>query len=62
VSTSTIGLFAGLLIAIAAAAGGFPGFLLALVLGAVGLVAGRLLSGGGGSKALDDLLSRRNRG
>jgi uncharacterized membrane protein len=62
VSTSTIGLFAGLLIAIAAAAGGFPGFLLALVLGAVGLVVGRFLSDGSGTKALDDLLSRRNRG
>ncbi|WP_405059539.1 DUF2273 domain-containing protein [Kribbella sp. NBC_01505] len=61
-STSTIGLFAGLLIAIAAAAGGFPGFLLALVLGAAGFAVGHFLSGGGGSKALDDLLSRRNRG
>ncbi|GAA0582015.1 hypothetical protein HPO96_08360 [Kribbella sandramycini] len=61
-STSTIGLFAGLLIAIAAAAGGFPGFLLALVLGAVGFVVGRFLSDGTTSKALDDLLSRRNRG
>ncbi len=61
-STSTIGLFAGLLIAIAAAAGGFAGFLLALVLGAVGLVVGHFLSGGGGSKALDDLLNRRTRG
>ncbi len=60
-STSTIGLFAGLLIAIAAAAGGFPGFLLALVLGAAGFAIGHFLSGGG-SKALDDLLTRRNRG
>jgi uncharacterized membrane protein len=60
VNASTIGLFAGLLIAIAAAAGGFAGFLLALVLGAVGFVAGRYLSDG--SKGLDDLLSRRGRG
>lgn len=59
-STSTIGLFAGLLIAIAAAAGGFPGFLLALVLGAVGLAVGRFLSHG--TKGLDDLISRRGRG
>lgn len=59
-NASTIGLFAGLLIAIAAAAGGFAGFLLALVLGAVGFVAGRYLSDG--SKGLDDLLSRRGRG
>ncbi|GAB3823271.1 hypothetical protein [Kribbella italica] len=59
-NASTIGLFAGLLIAIAAAAGGFAGFLLALVLGAAGFVAGRFLSDG--SKGLDDLLSRRGRG
>ncbi|WP_427893368.1 hypothetical protein ACQHIV_10880 [Kribbella sp. GL6] len=59
-STSTIGLFAGLLIAIAAAAGGFPGFLLALVLGTVGLVVGRFLSDG--TKGIDDLISRRGRG
>ncbi len=59
-NASIIGLFAGLLIAIAAAAGGFAGFLLALVLGAVGFVAGRFLTDG--SKGLDDLLSRRGRG
>ncbi|WP_405059581.1 DUF2273 domain-containing protein [Kribbella sp. NBC_01505] len=59
-NTSTIGLFAGLLIAIAAAAGGFGGFLLALVLGVIGLVVGRYLSEG--SKGLDDLISRRGRG
>ncbi|TWD82522.1 hypothetical protein FB561_3655 [Kribbella amoyensis] len=59
-STSTIGLFAGLLIAVASAAGGFAGFLLALVLGAVGFAVGRFLSDG--SKGLDDLLSRRGRG
>ncbi|MGY4771245.1 hypothetical protein ACXC9Q_30415 [Kribbella sp. CWNU-51] len=59
-NTSTIGLFAGLLIAIAAILGGFTGFLLALVLGAAGFAAGRYLTGG--SKGLDDLMSRRGRG
>jgi uncharacterized membrane protein len=39
-STSIIGLFAGLLLAIAAATGGFGGFLLALVLGAAGFLLG----------------------
>ncbi|GAB3659752.1 hypothetical protein GCM10027596_17540 [Nocardioides korecus] len=39
-TTSTIGLIAGLLLAIAAAAGGFVGFLIALVLGAAGYVIG----------------------
>lgn len=58
-SASTVGLFAGLLIAIAAVAGGFLGFLLALVLGAAGFVAGRLLTDG--VKGLDDLTARRRR-
>jgi len=40
VTTSTIGLLAGLLLGIAAAAGGFFGFLIALVLGVVGYLAG----------------------
>ena len=35
-TSSTLGLLAGLLIAIAAAAGGFTGFLLAIVLGLLG--------------------------
>ncbi len=39
-TTSTIGLIAGLLLAIAAAAGGFVGFLIALVLGAAGYLIG----------------------
>jgi uncharacterized membrane protein len=60
VSAPVIGLFAGLLIAIAAAAGGFAGFLLALVLGAVGFAVGRYLTEG--TKDLDDLMSRRRRG
>jgi uncharacterized membrane protein YeaQ/YmgE (transglycosylase-associated protein family) len=40
VTTSTIGLIAGLLLGLAAAAGGFTGFLIALVLGAIGYVIG----------------------
>jgi uncharacterized membrane protein len=60
VNASTVGLFAGLLIAIAAVAGGFLGFLLALVLGAAGFIAGRLLTDG--AKGLDDLMARRGRG
>jgi uncharacterized membrane protein len=39
-TTSTIGLIAGLLIAIAFAAGGFTGFLVALILGAAGYLIG----------------------
>ncbi len=39
-TTSTIGLIAGLLIAIAIAAGGFTGFLVALILGAAGYLIG----------------------
>lgn len=39
-TTSTVGLIAGLLLGIAAAAGGFPGFIIALVLGVVGYLVG----------------------
>lgn len=39
-TTATAGLLAGLLLGVAAAAGGFTGFLLALVLGAIGYVVG----------------------
>lgn len=39
-TTSSLGLIAGLLLGVAAAAGGFTGFLLALVLGVVGYIAG----------------------
>ncbi|GAB2681955.1 hypothetical protein GCM10027271_49100 [Saccharopolyspora gloriosae] len=39
------GLFAGLLLGVAAALGGFTGFLIALVLGAIGLIVGRVLDG-----------------
>lgn len=38
--TSTLGLFAGLLLGVAAAAGGFTGFLIALVLGLIGFALG----------------------
>ncbi len=44
-TTSTIGLIAGLLLGVAAAAGGFLGFLIALVLGVVGYAAGGQLDG-----------------
>ncbi len=43
--TSTLGLLAGLLLGIAAAAGGFGAFLLALVLGALGYLIGGALDG-----------------
>ncbi|MCC8930725.1 hypothetical protein C5142_03410 [Rhodococcus sp. BGS-1C] len=39
-NTASLGLIAGLLLGVAAAAGGFTGFLVALVLGAVGYVLG----------------------
>ncbi len=43
--TSTLGLFAGLLLGVAAAAGGFGAFLLALVLGVLGYLIGGALDG-----------------
>lgn len=58
-TTSTIGLIAGLLLGIAAAAGGFPGFLIALVLGAVGYLVGGQLDG---ELNLADLIRGRGRG
>lgn len=39
-TTSTVGLLAGLLLGVAGAAGGFTGFMLALVLGGVGFALG----------------------
>lgn len=39
-TTSTVGLLVGLLLGIAAATGGFGGFLIALVLGVVGYLLG----------------------
>ncbi len=44
-SHTHIGLLAGLLLAVAVAAGGFTGFLLALVLGGAGLVIGAQIDG-----------------
>ena len=39
-TTSTVGLIAGLLLGLAAAAGGFTGFLIALMLGVIGYIVG----------------------
>ncbi len=58
-TTSTIGLLAGLLLAIAAAAGGFMGFLIAVVLGTVGYLVGAQFDG---EVDFSALLGRRNRG
>ncbi|MBO3086169.1 hypothetical protein [Cellulomonas fengjieae] len=44
-SSVAIGLFAGLLLALVAAVGGFSMFVLALVLGAVGVVVGLAVDG-----------------
>lgn len=44
-SSVAIGLFAGLLLALVAAVGGFSMFVLALVLGAVGVVVGLVVEG-----------------
>lgn len=57
--TSTIGLLAGLLIAIAAAAGGFTGFLLALLFGAGGYLYGSYRDG---EVDLQSILRGRGRG
>ncbi|MGZ4517804.1 MAG: hypothetical protein ACXVGN_07820 [Mycobacteriaceae bacterium] len=56
---TTTGLFTGLLLGIAAAAGGFSGFLIALVLGIVGVVIGAHYDG---KLDLGELLRGRNRG
>ena len=57
-SSSTVGLLSGLLIAVAAAAGGFTGFLIALVLGAAGFALGAYRDG---ELDLDSLLRGRGR-
>jgi outer membrane lipoprotein SlyB len=44
-NATTIGLLTGLILGLASVIGGFNGFLLALVLGAVGLLVGRVLDG-----------------
>ena len=58
-TTSTIGLVAGLLLGIAAAAGGFSGFLIALVLGVAGYVVGGRYDG---EIDLSQLFGGRSRG
>lgn len=58
-NASIIGLFAGLLLAVAAAAGGFTGFLVALVLGAIGFAIGAYRDG---NFDPDALLRGRGRG
>ncbi len=44
-NATALGLLTGLILGLAAVMGGFSGFLLALVLGAIGLVVGRVLDG-----------------
>ena len=44
-TAAVVGLFAGLVLALIAAVGGFTAFLLALVLGAVGLSVGLVIDG-----------------
>ncbi len=58
-TTSTVGLLAGLLLGVAAAAGGFTGFLVALVLGVVGYLVGGHRDG---EFDLNALLRGRGRG
>ena len=58
-TTSTVGLIAGLLLAIAIAAGGFTGFLIAVVLGTAGYLVGGHVDGEVGLSAL---VGRRDRG
>ena len=55
-TTSTIGLLAGILLGVAAAAGGLTGFLIALVLGIVGYLAGAQFDG---EVDLSSLVGRR---
>jgi uncharacterized membrane protein len=56
-SFSTLGLFVGILLAIAAAAGGWEYFLLALILAAIGFAIGKVLDG---ELDLSPYLSNRN--
>ena len=58
-TTSSLGLIAGLLLGIAAAAGGFTGFLIALILGVAGYVIGGQRDG---ELDLSTLLRGRGRG
>lgn len=58
-NNAILGLFAGLLLAIAGAAGGFGGFLFAVALGAIGLAIGAHRDG---TVDLSALLRGRGRG
>lgn len=58
-TTATLGLIAGLLLGVAAAAGGFTGFLIALILGAIGYAIGGQRDG---EFDLTTLLRGRGRG
>ena len=58
-TTATVGLLAGLLLGVAAAAGGFTGFLIALILGAIGYAIGAQRDG---ELDLGALLRGRGRG
>ena len=58
-TTSTLGLLVGILLGIAAAVGGFGGFLIALVLGVLGYLLGAHRDG---ELDLGALLRGRNRG
>jgi len=57
-NATVIGLLTGLILGLAAVIGGFSGFLLVLVLGAVGLLVGRVLDG---ELDLGQLLSGKGR-
>lgn len=58
-SSVAIGLFAGLLLALVAAVGGFDMFMLALLLGAIGVVVGLVVEG---RIDVTSLVSGRGRG
>ncbi|MGV9713573.1 DUF2273 domain-containing protein [Gordonia sp. NPDC003424] len=58
-NNATIGLFVGLLLALAVTTGGFGGFILAVLFGAVGLAVGLQRDG---TVDLGVLLRSRNRG
>lgn len=58
-TTATVGLLAGLLLGVAAAAGGFTGFLIALTLGAIGYAIGGQRDG---EFDLTSILKGRGRG
>ncbi|MCA1707182.1 MAG: hypothetical protein LC808_29505 [Actinobacteria bacterium] len=57
-NATTLGLLTGLILGLAGVIGGFSGFLLTLVLGAIGLLVGRVLDG---ELDLGQLLSGKGR-